>query len=87
MKTGVIVYVPGNLNPGEIFDEKVAAKNLEIRADRVEFVFSGEKSFDVSDAWWRLTAKGMHRIVCMIGEIAEHSGIRLTGRELQLCAY
>jgi len=41
--------------------------------------------FDIMDAWWSLTAKGMKRIVCMIAEINNGSDIRLTGREIQLC--
>lgn len=85
MKTGMIVYVVGKTP--EYFDEENAIKDLNAPADRVEVVFSGQKSFDVSDAWWRLTAKGMNRIVCRHGEIFKGAGIRLKERELQLCAY
>ncbi len=87
MKTGIIIYVLGNEHPDEDFDEKKAVKELAVGADKVEVVFSGEKNFDIMDAWFRLTTKGMHRIVCMFGEIADHSAIRLTGREFQLCGY
>lgn len=87
MKTGIIVYLVGNESPEKDFDEKEAVKNLNLQADRVELVFSGEKHFDVMDAWFALTTKGMNRIVCMMGEIADRSAIRLTGRELCLCSY
>ncbi len=87
MKTGIIVYVLGNQEPGKDFDEKKAVKNLGITADRIELVFSGEEHYDVMDAWWLLTRKGMHRIVCKFGEIMDSSGIKLTGREFQLCGY
>ncbi len=85
MKTGVIVYIVGGEGPYDGFDMKEAVRRLNINAARIEVVFSGEDNFDVMDAWWSLTAKGMKNIVCMIGEIANHSRIELTGRELQLC--
>ena len=85
MKTGVIVYVVGREHPYGAFDEKRAVKDLGIKADRVEVVFSGEDHFDIMDAWWLLTVKGMQKIVCMIGEIVNHSNLRLTGRELRFC--
>ena len=85
MKTGAIVYVVGKENLPKDFDMAVALKNLEINADRVELVSSGSGHFDIMDAWWSLTAKGMKHIVCMIAEIVNGSDLRLTGREIQLC--
>ena len=85
MKTGAIVYVVGKENFPKNFDMAVALKNLEIDADRVELVSPGSGHFDIMDAWWSLTAKGMKRIVCMIAEIVNGSDLRLTGREIQLC--
>lgn len=85
MKTGAIVYVVGKENLPEKFDMAVALKNLEIDADRVELVSPGSGHFDIMDAWWSLTAKGMKRIICMIAEIVNGSDLRLTGREIQLC--
>ena len=85
MKTGAIVYVVGKENLTKNFDMAVALKNLEIDADRVELVSPGSGHFDIMDAWWSLTAKGMKRIVCLIAEIVNGSDLRLTGREIQLC--
>lgn len=85
MKTGVIVYVIGEENIDNDFDITEAVKNLKIEADKVEIVSSRSGHFDVMDAWWSLTAKGMKRIVCTIAEIINGSDIRLTGREIQLC--
>ncbi|OQY14158.1 MAG: hypothetical protein B6I30_01360 [Desulfobacteraceae bacterium 4572_187] len=85
MKTGAIVYVVGKENLAKNFDMEVALKNLEIDADRVEFVSPGSGHFDIMDAWWSLTARGMKRVVCMIAEIVNGSDLRLTGREIQLC--
>jgi hypothetical protein len=85
MKTGVIVYIVGEEGPYDDFDMKEATKKLNINADRVEIVSSRSGHFDVMDAWWMLTAKGMHRIVCTLAEICKNSDLKLTGRELRLC--
>jgi len=85
MKTGVIVYVVGKENIEKDFDMTEAVKNLKIKADKVEIVSSRFGHFNVMDAWWLLTTKGMKRIVCLIAEIGNNSGLRLTGREIQLC--
>ena len=85
MKTGVIVYVVGMECFDGSFDERGAAKGLGIEADRVEVVFSGEHHFDIMDAWWLLTVKGMQSVVCLIGEIVNRSNLKLTGHELRRC--
>jgi len=86
MKTGVIVYVLGRGEHG--FNESSSWEflgDLDLEADKIEIVISGEGKFDVMDAWWKLTAKGMNRIVCVLAEITNDSRLRLTGRELRLC--
>lgn len=84
MKTGVILYIVGGEGPYDDLDIKQAVKGLDLKTDRVETVYSRSSDFDVMDAWWSLTAKGMGQIVCMVAEIADASGRRLTGRELRL---
>ena len=85
MKTGAIVYVVGGEDLYDDLDMDVAVKGLDIQADRVEVVSARSNHFDVMDAWWLLTAKGMKSIVCMLAEIVNRSELRLTGRELRLC--
>ena len=85
MKTGVILYIVGGEDPYDDLDIDQAVKGLNLKADRVEAVYSRSSHFDIMDAWWSLTAKGMNEIVCMIAEIANGSGLSLTGRELRLC--
>ena len=85
MKTGAIVYVVGKENLSKYFDITVAVKKLEIDAERIELVSSGSGHYDIMDAWWSLTAKGMKRIICLIAEVVNGSDLRLTGREIQLC--
>ncbi len=85
MKTGAIVYVVGKENLPKNFDITVAVKKLEIDAERVELVSSGSGHYDIMDAWWWLTTKGMKRIICLIAEVVNGSDLRLTGREIQLC--
>jgi hypothetical protein len=85
MKTGVIVYILGGDGAYDGYEVKEAVKKLNIKADRVEIVSSRLGHFDVMDAWWMLTAKAMHRIVCMLAEICNDSNLKLTGRNLRLC--
>ena len=85
MKTGVIVYVVGKERLDEHQNERDLIRSLDIKAERVEIVSSGEDHFDIMDAWWSLTVKGMQRVICKMGEIVNHSKIKLTGRELRLC--
>ena len=87
MKTGVIVYVVGNRDAETHFDEKQALGTLGMKADRVEFVFSGQSEDDLAYSWWNMTRKGMSRILCMAGELIAPSNIRLFGHEMQLSAY
>ena len=85
MKTGVIVYIVGGEGSYDDFDMKEAVRRLNINADRLEVVFSMSSNFDVMDAWWSLTAKGMKLIICMFAEVVNRSELKLTGRELRLC--
>jgi len=86
MKTGIIVYVPGNQRYKD-FDEKSAVKNLKLDADRVDLVISDEKNYDIMYAWWSMIVKGMRRVICITGEFITQSEIKLTGRQMQLCAF
>ncbi len=87
MKTGIIVYVVGEGVKDCEFDEKEAASKLDVKADRVEFVFSGQTAGDLAYSWFHMTVKGMSRIVCMVGELAGASAVTLTGRQMQLAGY
>ena len=84
MKTGAIVYITGG-NDQDNFDVDEAVRKLELKADRVEVVLSRSSHFDIMDAWWLLTTKGMNRIVCLLATIKDQSELVLTGRELRLC--
>ena len=67
MKTGVILYIVGGEGPYDDLDMEEAVRKLDIKADGVETVFGRSPHFDVMDAWWRLTAKGMKKrsYVCL----------------------
>lgn len=85
MKTGVILYVTGVSEAEHDLDVLPLAPSLNINADQVETVVGESACFDVMDAWWKLTAKGMNRVVCMLAEVTNDRHLRLTGRELRLC--
>ena len=85
MKTGLILYIVGEECPNDEVELDEAVKKLDLRADRVAVISPATGYFDVMDAWWFLTTKGMHKIVCTLVEFSGRSGLRLTGRELRLC--
>ncbi|MBW2096111.1 MAG: hypothetical protein JRI80_14630 [Deltaproteobacteria bacterium] len=85
MKTGVILYVSGASAEQVDFDIIKAASRMDIDADRVETVLGSSTCFDVMDAWWKLTVKGMKKVVCLFAEVTDDHELRLTGRELRLC--
>ncbi len=85
MKTGVILYVTGVGEAEHDLDVLRLTRSLDMRADRVETVVGASACFDVMDAWWKLTAKGMKKVVCMLAEVTNDRHLRLTGRELRLC--
>jgi len=85
VRTGVIVYLAGGDVAGFGADLCEQVEKLGINADRVEIVSSCSGHFDVMDAWWSLTSKGMGRIICMLAEMSANGSLKLTGRELRLC--
>ena len=84
MKTGVIVYVVGGDVIKPTVDLEKEVRKLKIGADRVELVSLSSGHFDVSDAWWHLTARGMNRILCLLAQLTESGSLQLTGRMLRL---
>ena len=85
MKIGAIVYIVSENGPYDDLDMEEAIRSLHIKADRVEVVSTVSGHFDIMDAWWALTTKGMNRIVCMIAEVINRTELKLMGRELRLC--
>jgi len=82
MKTGVIIYVAGggsNQNPRDLI------RNSGINADRLEIITRTSGHYDIHDAWWHLLAKGMQRVLCLMAEVDNNGGLRLTGRQMRLC--
>jgi hypothetical protein len=58
---------------------------MYIDQDRVETVPGYPKCFDVMDARWELTTRGMKKVLCLFAKMTEGDELRLTGRELRLC--
>ncbi|MCD6562000.1 MAG: hypothetical protein J7L16_09630 [Deltaproteobacteria bacterium] len=85
MKKGTILYVVNCESDYDENDIKKAVNNLQIDADLIETVYSRSDNYDVMDAWWALTRRGMKEIICRFAEITINSGLKLTGRELRLC--
>jgi hypothetical protein len=85
MRTGVILYVVAETVVRDNLDTGAEVKRLHPGADRVEIVSRDAGHFEVADAWWSLTAKGMQRIFCMVGEMSAAEGLKLQERTLRLC--
>ncbi|MCU0599009.1 MAG: hypothetical protein MUE70_07105 [Desulfobacterales bacterium] len=84
MKTGIIVYITGD---DAHMDAESQARFVRetMNASRVEIVSRQHGHYDISDAWWSMTAKGMHRIICLIAEYSGAGVLRFTDRQIRLC--
>ena len=85
MKTGTIIYVAGEKPKGCESDAMDLFKKIETEADLIEIITPDSGHFDISDAWWSLTSRGMHRIICKSAGYTDTGNIQFTGRELRLC--
>lgn len=84
MKTGIIVYVTGDDSKLDAAQQSELIKD-RTNANRIELISKSFGHNDIADAWWSLTAKGMHRIICLMAEYSGTGNIALTGKELRLC--
>ena len=87
MKTGIILYIVGDEPVTQTTNTEHLLNQLAQDAERIEVISRNTGHFDVSDAWWFLTAKGMQRILCVLAEYTKTGDLRLTGRSLQLCGF
>ena len=85
MKTGMILYVVGD--EPDMFDIGLEAEHARqvLGVDQVEIVAKTSGHFDIHDAWWRLTARGMKSVKCLTAEFQEGTGLKPMARELRLC--
>ena len=84
MKTGLIIYVVGN-DTANFINDVTLQGSIPAWADIVEIVAQNNGHYDIHEAWWKLIARGMQRIICKIAEITDSGKIILTQRELRLC--
>lgn len=82
MKTGLIIYVVGN-DSENLIDKAKLQGQIPAWADIVEIVAQNNGHYDIHDAWWKLIARGMQRIICKIAEISVSGKTILTERELR----
>jgi len=85
MKTGVIIYITGDMpsNWNEKLSDALAL--LNIKADAIEIVISKLEYNDIHYAWWRLITRGIHSISCKLAVFNSSMELMLTGKELRLC--
>ena len=85
MRTGVIVYVMEKDFPVEKEPNLAAEIRRHYKADGVEIVSCGQRHFDVMDAWWKLTTRGMQRFICVFAAYAGASAPAGPPRHLRVC--
>ena len=85
MRTGVIVYVMEKDFPVEKEPNLAAEIRRHYKADGVEIVSCGQRHFDVMDAWWKLTTRGMQRFICVFAGYAGTSTPARSRRHLRVC--
>jgi hypothetical protein len=54
-------------------------------AEYVELALAPDSEEDMWQAWWRLTTKGMKRILLRFVEIGKDMKVKFTGKEMRLC--
>ena len=84
MKKGAIIYITGEESASADQNVEKAVADLGLKADQVEIISNKTGHFDISDAWWQLTVKGMQQLVCMAAKFNRTGLLQLTGRELRL---
>jgi hypothetical protein len=85
MKTGIIIYVSGEVPLNWCEKDEINTRKSDCRADAVEIITSVSGHYDVLDAWWFLTSRGMKLVVCKLAEFSNSGKLIFTGRELRLC--
>ena len=85
MKTGIIVYVAGNVPDRWDEDLAPAIAGADACADAYEFVTSVSRGYDIHYAWWKLLTKGVRSVVCRTATFDAADKLVFTGRELRLC--
>ena len=63
MKTGLIIYVVGN-DAANFINDVTLQGQIPAWADIVEIAIQNNGHYDIHDAWLKLMARGMQRIIC-----------------------
>ena len=84
--SGILRTIPGKLVVGDVSAEARAMSSVDGQIDfgRKDWP-PGVGHFDISDAWWALTAKGMQQISCHMARCTDDGHLELTGKVLRLC--
>jgi hypothetical protein len=85
MKKGVIIYAAGDAPRSWTESHEQLVRSSVPGAEAVEIITSGTGHYDVLDAWWALSAKGMAHIECRLAVFGEDDQLKETGRTIRLC--
>ncbi len=84
MKTGAIFYVKANCAVEDIEEVKESLRRSFPDVDEVEVALPPGSEEDMWQAWWRLTARGVKRILLRFVELGEGMRLKSTGKEMRL---
>lgn len=85
MKTGVIVYATGEPPPGWTEKGVQGVREQLPDADAVEIITRRTGYYDVSEAWFSLTTRGMAQVLCQMAHFNDAGQLHLTKEKLHLC--
>lgn len=85
MKSGVIVYVAGQAPADWTLEKEASLAKAVAGADAVELITSQSGHFDIADAWYALTVRGVNHIVCKAAVFDDRGQVFFTGKEMRLC--
>jgi hypothetical protein len=85
MKKGVIIYTAGEAPASWTEEKEKLVKRSIAGAEAVEIITTRTGHFDILDAWWALSSKGMANIECKMATFTGDGELKDTGRTLRLC--
>lgn len=86
MKKGLIIYAAGGAPASWTEDQEQLVKSSVVGAEAVEIITQHTGHYDVLDAWWSLSAKGMAHMECRMAVFAAEEQLKETGRAIRLCS-
>ncbi len=86
MRTGVIFYVKPKAEVKDLTDLRQKLKNHFPDADDFEVAIPPDSEDEMLIAWWRLTVKGVKRVLLRFVELEKGMEPKFSGKEMILAS-